>query len=86
VTATIVLLFLSYIRNLKPEGRLVYYLVTILNAVRLLCCRCHALHSRVRRTGTHLARAAHGLGIACLLPPHFRWQHAQRPKPDYIAP
>jgi len=36
VTATVVFGFLSYIRNVRPEARLTYYLVTIINAITAL--------------------------------------------------
>lgn len=32
-TATVVLGFLSYIRNVRPEARLTYYIVTLINAI-----------------------------------------------------
>jgi bacteriorhodopsin len=35
-TATVVFLALSYIRNVKPEARLIYYLVTFINGVTAL--------------------------------------------------
>ena len=36
VFASLVFFFLSYIRNVKPEARLTYYLVTIINAITAL--------------------------------------------------
>jgi len=36
LTATVVFLVLSYIRNVKPEARLIYYLVTFINGVTAL--------------------------------------------------
>jgi len=97
VTATVVLLFLSYIRNLKPEGRLVYYLVTILNAVRRPA-RASAIHTMQDtlqlNTGMHMFAprkrtpriSVQVLVAACTLPLHLRWRHAQRPNPDSTQP
>lgn len=42
-TATVVFGFLSYIRNVRPEARLTYYLVTLINAITALAFLIQAL-------------------------------------------
>ena len=49
--ATGIFAFMSYVRNVKPEARLVYYLVRR-RAARLACCVAPALPS-------HRSRAPH---------------------------
>jgi bacteriorhodopsin len=56
VAATVVFTFLSYVRNVRPEARLTYYLVTIINAIAALAFLTQALNG-TQLTGHNSVRS-----------------------------